>query len=257
MGNIVSIHGYQVQYHGSEPMIEDLELGKRLGYAEPRMIRKLIKRMLENNQLKPEQVRSTVERLSNGAISTTYCLGEFASLKVTTKSETENADEITNEVIRVFIDARKGKPARTEDPVIASHRKALVIGRTYLSLGKMFGTDVAMSRAIAADRIKAATGVDVAPLLAHNSVEEAPVTPTELGKTVGLSAVAMNQALQDAGLQVKGPVDPKSKKADWTPTEKGKPYCTVNPYKAPNSEHTGYRALWYPRVLAALNLAAA
>ena len=80
------------------------------------MIRKLIKRMLDNGQLKPEKVRSTVERYKNATEGETYYLGEFASLKVTTKSETAKADEITDEIINVFIDARKGvQPAAPEN----------------------------------------------------------------------------------------------------------------------------------------------
>jgi len=35
-----------------------------------------------------------------------------------------------------------------------------------------------------------------------------------------------------------------------------KPFCTVNPYKAPNSSHTGYRVLWYRSVLDEMTKAA-
>ena len=108
MSNIISIHGYDIHYIDGEPTIQDTDLAKRLGYAEPRMIRKLIKRMLDNDQLKPDQVRSTVERYKNATEGEVFYLGEFASLKVTTKSETAKADEITDEIISVFIDARKG-----------------------------------------------------------------------------------------------------------------------------------------------------
>jgi hypothetical protein len=54
MSNIASIHGYSVQYHNGEPMIEDLELAKRLGYENPYNIRKLVRSMMEAGQLSHE-----------------------------------------------------------------------------------------------------------------------------------------------------------------------------------------------------------
>lgn len=256
MSNIVSIHGYTIVHHNGEPMIEDLELAKRLGYAEPRMIRRLIKNMLERGQLKPEQVCAGAAQTSDkgGRPATVFHLGEFACLKVTTQAGTEKADEITDEIIRVFIDVREaghGVPRRRYvDPVIEKNRQAVAIAQATLRLGKMFGTDQAMARAIAAEQIKTATGMDVTPLLANNSVDEAPVTPSVLGKELGISAQKMNKELEEQGFQR------RDENGDWTPTEKGKPFCTVNPYKAPNSDHTGYRVLWYRQVLDELTQAA-
>lgn len=35
MSNIVSIHGYAVEFHNNEPMIHDLVLAWKLGYESP------------------------------------------------------------------------------------------------------------------------------------------------------------------------------------------------------------------------------
>ena len=40
-----------------------------------------------------------MERYKNATEGESYYLGEFASLKVTTKSETANADEITKHIV--------------------------------------------------------------------------------------------------------------------------------------------------------------
>jgi predicted ArsR family transcriptional regulator len=74
-------------------------------------------------------------------------------------------------------------------------------------------------------------------------VEDEPVTPSELGKELGISARKVNKTLEDEGYQE------RNQNGDWAPTDKGRPFCTVNPYKSPHSEHTGYRILWYRRVL--------
>ena len=136
----------------------------------------------------------------------------------------------------------------TGDSMILKHRQAKVIANTWLSLAKLFGTDMPMARVIAADQVKQQTGVDFMPLLAGNTVAEAPMTPTELGKPINLSPRKLNALLALQGFQEKHP-----ETEDWIPTEKGKPYCTCNPFKSPHSHHTGYRTLWYRTILNVLN----
>lgn len=117
-------------------------------------------------------------------------------------------------------------------------------------LGKMMGTEPQMVNVLVADQVKKMTGIDVAPLLANNAVKEKSVTPTELGKELGISAQKINTELEKSGFQE------KDEHGDWIATEKGKPFCTMNPYKAPKSDHTGYRVLWYRRILEELTKAA-
>lgn len=134
------------------------------------------------------------------------------------------------------------KPAPVADVVLLKNRQAKSTLNLYLSAAKMLGTDTPMARAIAVDVVKQQHGIDFQPLLAGNVIEEKPMTPTELGKLRGWTAKGTNLQLALAGLQT------KTDEGDWIPTERGRPYCTCNPYKAPHSQHTGYRTLWYRTV---------
>jgi hypothetical protein len=108
MSNIVSIHGYELHVHDGEPMVKDLDLAVRLEYKEPRAIKKLIKRLIDSGAIKASEVRDTVSRAKNNQMVVTFYLSEKAALKVITKSETEKADQITDEMIDVFISYRNG-----------------------------------------------------------------------------------------------------------------------------------------------------
>lgn len=247
MSNIVSIQGYTLHTHNGEPMVADLELGERLGYERPRDIRRVIKSLIESGQIKPEEVRAAERKPSaaGGRPSIGYLLNEKGTLKVIVKSDTTKSIEITDEIIDVFIAARNGKsikPKRYVDPLIEQHRQAVGICRATLQLAKMMGTDLPMARAIAGQRVEEVTGIDLKPMLTNNSVKEEPVTPTTLGKELGISGKAMNKALVEAGLQTN--VD-----GAWEPTEKAKGLYSKNPFKSKNSDHTGYQLLWYKRVL--------
>ena len=142
--------------------------------------------------------------------------------------------------------APKVSRARDPDPIILQLRRADAIISSTIRAGRLLGTEPAMARAIAVDEARRETGIDYQKLLANNSVEEAPVNPTELGKEQGWTAKQTNLKLEAAGFQYKDDT------GQWLPTETGKPFCTVNPYKSPNSSHTGYRVLWFRRVLDAL-----
>lgn len=109
MSALIQLNGYELNLEHGEPMIQDLALAQKLGYAQPRDIRKLIKRMVERGFIHQTQIRATVARLTNSQESTEYLLSEKAALKVITKSETETADKITDEVIDVFMAYRSGK----------------------------------------------------------------------------------------------------------------------------------------------------
>lgn len=247
MSNIVSIQGYTLHTHNGEPMVGDLELAQRLGYAQAYDIRKLIKRLLDSGRISAEGIFATVANNTGGRgrPGIAYHLGEKATLKVIVKSETEKSDQITDEIIDVFIAARNGKtikPKRYVDPLIEQHRQAVGICRATLQLAKMMGTDLPMARAIAGQRVEEVTGIDLKPMLSNNSVKEEPVTPTTLGKELGISGKAMNKALVEAGLQTN--VD-----GAWEPTDKAKGLYSKNPFKSKSSDHTGYQLLWYKRVL--------
>jgi hypothetical protein len=101
-------------FEDKEPRIRDVELGKRLGYANPKDIRKVIKRLEESGRLPGISKRDAVARLKNAGnlppLSVTEVwLDERSCLKVIAKSDTETADAILDEIIDVFMAYRRGK----------------------------------------------------------------------------------------------------------------------------------------------------
>ncbi|WP_322997530.1 hypothetical protein [Castellaniella sp.] len=101
----------------ADPRIEDLRIAKALGYAVPRMIRKLIARHIKPLQRFGE-VCSTVEQTGEkgGRPAKAYWLNKKQALYICTKSETEKATEATIEMVEVFdayLDERQGHPAPT------------------------------------------------------------------------------------------------------------------------------------------------
>jgi hypothetical protein len=96
-----------------EPLIEDEELATRLGYARPRKLRELIKRLIAEGKIKDVVSRPTVgrQRTRSGErtfVVDVYFLTEEQALKVIAKSETKAADAILDAMIKVFRAAVRG-----------------------------------------------------------------------------------------------------------------------------------------------------
>lgn len=106
--SIVTVEGQ------SEPLVVDTELAERLGYAEPRAIRKLIKRLAKNQNFGQIHSRDTVSRqLTNGGereyTVQEYLLTERQALKLVVKSGTPRAEELTEMILDVFEAWRAGR----------------------------------------------------------------------------------------------------------------------------------------------------
>ena len=106
--NIVTVEGQ------NEPLVVDTELAERLGYAEPRAIRKLIKRLAKNQNFGQIHSRDTVSRqLTNGGereyTVQEYLLTERQALKLVVKSGTPRAEELTEMILDVFEAWRAGR----------------------------------------------------------------------------------------------------------------------------------------------------
>jgi hypothetical protein len=108
MNSIVSFSDFIVTEINGEPCIKDEVLGKKLGYAEPRMIRNLIKRMIKQDLFGGVTPYNTPQDVS-GNQSIVFYLNEKQTIKVISKSETKTANKIIDEVIDVFIAYRQGK----------------------------------------------------------------------------------------------------------------------------------------------------
>lgn len=147
-----------------ELRILDTDLAVRLGFATPRMIRKLIKRYLpELDKLGP---RSTVERVVNGGNATEYYLNRKQAIFITAKSETAEATDITIEIIERFDAYERGEAK----PAIAPETPEMLAFRAITALqGKLevmeeqaklqaAMLEVAQPKAEALDRISIASG---------------------------------------------------------------------------------------------------
>lgn len=116
MSALIHINGYELQEINGEAVIKDLVLAQRLGYKAPRQIREIIKRMIEQGSFGAVVPYDTIEKHENGKNDVeVFYLNEKQALKVISKSETRNANDIMDQVLDVFIAWRNGKlsPVKT------------------------------------------------------------------------------------------------------------------------------------------------
>lgn len=188
----LTIEGVELAVTDGEPKMRDFDLATRLGLAEPRMIRKLIKRYEKSGDLGPVDWRSTVERqLTNGGGHREYrvtvaWLTEEQVLFLVAKSETATAVKLTKQMIHVFMLARRGlltppAPAAV-DPALFARLAALEASQA----------QTAATLATLPSTMALAIAETLRPLLA-------PVTPTG-GPCIGRGgALAISGALKMYG----------------------------------------------------------
>jgi len=111
-----------------------------------------------------------------------------------------------------------------------------------IAIGQLLGTELNMSRVIAIKAAEEASGLNLQAYQKQIAVTSIPLNPTQLGERLGLTPIKTNKLLAENGLQVK-------LGRGWEPAEKAAGHYTINPYKADNSDHTGYRILWHESVL--------
>jgi hypothetical protein len=104
------VNGWRVTFVEGAPMIEDEELGRRLGYSDPRKVRELIARIFNDSEL-----MRTVRQTGGRPVSVAF-LTERQAVKVCLRSETALANQIQDEVIEVFLAVRHGRAATTAAP---------------------------------------------------------------------------------------------------------------------------------------------
>ena len=129
------VDGWPLDVTNSEdPRVRDVDLAERLGFAEPRMIRKLVKRMMDDQELIGVHVRSTVERTSmprggeRETAVTEYWLTEEDALILASRSDAPKAKEVRRALVRVFMAWRRGllvPPAPAKPMLTASERGKL------------------------------------------------------------------------------------------------------------------------------------
>jgi hypothetical protein len=101
-----------------EARVRDVDLAERLGYERPRTIRGLIARLESDGKLKDlHRAPRRSAGLMRGPAATEivveeYWLTEAQALKVVSKSETDKADALLDEVIAVYMAVRRGMVPR-------------------------------------------------------------------------------------------------------------------------------------------------
>ena len=106
----VSIGNLTIENVEGEARIKDVVLAKRLGFTEPKSIRKLIKRHAA--ALEQLGKRVTVSRLGVGGTAEVNYLNRKQAVFITAKSETEIATEVTIEIVKRFDDYENGTARR-------------------------------------------------------------------------------------------------------------------------------------------------
>lgn len=133
MNALVSIAGEGLHIHHieGEARIEDTDLGRKLGFVEPKKIRRLIKRHAASlAKLGP---RPTVDRVINGGEAEVSYLNRRQAIFITAKSETEIATEVTIEIVKRFDEYESGSlraPVTAED-LIRNPEQLLAITQGY------------------------------------------------------------------------------------------------------------------------------
>jgi hypothetical protein len=135
-----------------------------------------------------------------------------------------------------------------------AYREAASITRDHLKVCKLLGIDDGMAKTITAKQVRIATGLDFTPLLTTVTATHDPrLTVAQLAERMGSGVASgqVNSALEEAGLQIKErwtnqKSQPRSK---WVLTEIGKEYGALATYQAEGNEHSGYRPVWYERVI--------
>jgi prophage antirepressor-like protein len=189
------------------------EIGKHLGYSEPRVaINKIFNR--HENHFEDNVDVGDTSLVSPGGLQNTRIFSERGVLKVIRYSNTEMANTVMNEVFAVYLAVRKKAKEQTAPVVptvpVTIEDKATNIISNWMQVAAIFKAPkhYAQTEATKAARLK--TGVDYSPLLlaapAQDNIkeEEMFLEVTEIGKRLEMSGQAVNEFLESQGLQWTG-----------------------------------------------------
>jgi len=131
-------------------------------------------------------------------------------------------------------------PPRTPTDLAVNHITAV------MQLAALFEVPTHLAQVEAVKGAKLTYQIDLteilrlAPAQSMIRLEDEAVEPTELGKRLGLSAIKMNQWLEEKGFQAKI-------NSEWVPTDKGKPFAVRHQWVSGNK--SGYNYKWKKSVL--------
>jgi hypothetical protein len=208
-----------------ETRVRDVDIGEKLGFAEPRMIRNLIKRHLASlNELGVCYAVEQTAGAAGGRPSEVFYLNKRQAVFITAKSETPKATETTIEVIQRFDDYESGRIAFGRQ---LGARDVHITFRSFHAIGRMIGL-IGNEAALAANRATVKmTGVDALQAMGATHLiaakQEELLTATMIGQRLdGISAKAVNKRLEALGFH-EGHADSRGNHG-WHPTEKGLPF---------------------------------
>jgi hypothetical protein len=186
---VENVKGWPLAVVGAERLVEDEELGRRLGYAD-RGIDRLIDRLEAAGQL-GEVSRHRVPKPSGGRPEVRRLLTEKQVLKVCLRSETALADKIQDEVIEVFLAVRHGR-LQTLAPATEPALLALLQGQQRLAEALAAGVATASSTAkeAAAGAARAEKKADRATEIAERAARDAQHAATLAGSRGVLDTLA-------------------------------------------------------------------
>jgi len=159
-------------------------------------------------------------------------------------SRTEKGMEIRNyfiEVEKISKELYKSKLRKKMSYPVMETTKAKIILQDNLDVCEMFNIPTHIAQIESVKATELTTGVDFSPLLlkapAQTDIKEQDVMlkPTELGKKLDLSAIKLNQLLQEKGFQYKN-------NKTWIPTQTGKQFCEKHSWK--KGGKSGYNLKW-------------
>lgn len=154
-------------------------------------------------------------------------ISESGLYKTTFKSRKAEAKAFTKWVTaEVLPTIRKTGAYVAPTPAATKMKEVPVVSRAFkglVSMARAFGLSPNQAALSAAQSLRANYKVDVLGLLAlpglESPAQERHMTPTDLGKPLGMSGRAFNLALAEQGFQYKG------EDGEWRPTDKGRPYA--------------------------------
>lgn len=243
-------------YEG-ELRVLDADLAIRLGFSQPRDIRKLIKRYLP--ELDRMGVRATVAQTPSergGRPAEAYYLNRKQAIFITAKSETAEAADITIEIIERF-DAYERGEAKPAIPALKPKRIrkpsfAVTFDRCMKVVAHLPNMDENQKVLMAARGTYNLCGINPLEVMGYTALpaqtEDNYNTPTELGKELGQSGQRVNQILwNELHLQARTPSS--SSGSDWSLTERGVAYGKMFDSTRKGGKGSQQQLKWKPSVI--------
>lgn len=180
----------EIQLREGEPRVYDLDLAARLRFGRPRDIRKLIERHLAAlDQLGP---RATVARVVNGGEATEYYLSRKQAIFITAKSETDEATEITIEIIERFDEYERGvRPA-----AVPTTAQGLASAFQMLADNERIRAEQSQAIARIEEKVERVETAQIVQRVRPINSESITHIRVRIGKRYGLSAAIIDEVIR-------------------------------------------------------------